>query len=73
SANGSTDPDGNSLSYKWYQYPSAAGIALTGGNSANVRFTAPRTPGARIEVVLEVTDNGSPSLTSYRRVVVTVR
>ncbi|MFC5813361.1 hypothetical protein [Streptomyces heilongjiangensis] len=46
---------------------------MTGGNSANVRFTAPRTPGARIEVVLEVTDNGSPSLTSYRRVVVTVR
>ena len=38
-----------------------------------VTFPAPRSSSARtIHFILEVTDNGSPPLTSYRRIVLTI-
>ncbi|MFV2022920.1 nucleoside hydrolase-like domain-containing protein, partial [Micromonospora sp. LOL_023] len=70
---GSTDPDGNSLSYKWLQYPVTNGVTLVNSTSDQAYFVAPNAPGARIYIVLEVTDSGSPSLTSYRRLVVNIR
>jgi hypothetical protein len=58
--------------------PSAAGLrepplrlSVDGGATARATLT-PRVPGTA-HVILEVTDNGTPSLTSYRRVVVQMR
>lgn len=76
-ATGSTDPDGNTLSYEWMYYKEAGsyGSDLTINNSQSItaNFTAPTvsTP-ETIHVILKVKDGGSPSLVSYKRVIVTV-
>ena len=79
SALGTTDPDGDSVSYHWFQYPEAgtctADIKLSGVDDLYERsFEAPkvaRTCDAHF--ILKVTDKGSPPLSRYRRVVVTVQ
>ncbi|QRK11284.1 DUF1593 domain-containing protein [Archangium violaceum] len=77
SALGSSDPDGDTLSYQWFQYREAGtysgAVTLSGGTSREASFTAPTvTSPATVHIILTVRDNGSPQLTSYRRVVVTV-
>ncbi len=106
-ATGTTDPDGNALTYHWFFYseagmgipgqPVAAGppVAIGGGGTREeggipsadrggarqppprvvldhadgTKMTATlRTPGVG-HVVLVVEDNGTPSLTSYRRII----
>lgn len=75
---GTTDPDGNRLSYRWYTYPEAGtykGQALitdTTSPEATLQIPADGV-GQTIHVILEVTDNGQPALTRYRRIVVTGR
>jgi len=77
SADGSTDPDGDDLRYHWWQYEEAdsyeGAVKITGANSRNASFKVPsvNTPGT-IHIILEVTDNGNPNLTNYRRLVVNV-
>ena len=78
SAIGSTDPDGNSLSYRWFQYSEAGTypnvVSIAGGTTASASFVAPSiTSEQTIHIILEVTDSGAPALTSYRRVIVTVQ
>lgn len=73
----STDPDGNALTYKWWQYADAdsVGARLTITNDSartGASFVVPNEPGRKIHVILEVTDNGSPNLTHYQRVVLTI-
>ena len=51
---GSTDPDGDLLTYAWTQ-TSGAHVTLEGADTANVRFTAPGTAG-KVELQLKVTD-----------------
>lgn len=98
-AAGSSDPDGDRLSYSWLLYgeaggpPSGAPGAADGVGMADVRIVA---DGARAtlraaatcrpswldivpcpasgiaHVILAVSDNGQPNLTSYRRVVLRV-
>lgn len=77
-AAGSTDPDGDRLSYRWFQYSEAGGggqptVEISNPTSPKITFTAPevRTP-RPVHMILTVTDNGTPNLTSYRRAVVTV-
>ncbi|MGB3800466.1 MAG: hypothetical protein WA952_11690, partial [Lewinella sp.] len=75
---GSTDPDGDHLSYQWYHYPEAGSylspIDVTPENSASVWVTAPKVEREEIaHFILEVTDHGTPALTSYRRVIVTIQ
>lgn len=77
SAVGSSDPDGNTLSYQWFQYQEAdthtGAVSLSGSTSRDASFTAPTVSApATVHVILAVQDNGTPRLTSYRRVVVTV-
>ena len=75
SADGSSDPDGDDLSYHWWQYREVDSykgtIKITGANSRNASFKVPsvNTP-ATIHIILEVTDNGKPNMTGYRRLVV---
>ncbi len=77
SAAGSTDPDGNSFSYKWIYYREAGSfggaLVITASSSETARFVAPWVKSERtIHVILAVTDDGTPALTGYRRMIVTV-
>jgi hypothetical protein len=103
---GTTDPDGDALTYRWFHYPEAGtgiphqpvlaarppvgggGDTATGGIPSapdggppqpplRVKLDAPTArravatllvPGIA-HVILEVTDNGTPRLTSYRRII----
>jgi hypothetical protein len=80
SAAGTTDPDGDSMSFLWQHYPEA------GTYPVNVSFapyasnmyeipsvTAPTvTTPQTIHFILKVTDKGTPALTRYKRVIVQV-
>jgi hypothetical protein len=79
SAAGTTDPDGDSMSYLWFQYPEAGtyngnvGFRPYSPNMYEVPFTAPNVDKPEtIHFILKVTDKGTPALTSYKRVIVTV-
>ncbi|GAA4394661.1 hypothetical protein GCM10023187_00740 [Nibrella viscosa] len=74
-ASASTDRDGDKLSYRWYPYPEAGSytkpIKLETSDSPVLTWTVPEDIGDNaIHLILEVRDNGSPSLVAYRRVVV---
>jgi hypothetical protein len=69
-----SDPDGDELAYKWWQYTDA-GTVETNVNIINstspehASFVVPKEPGKQIHIILEVTDNGKPALVGYQRVV----
>ncbi len=76
-AAGSWDPDGHDLSCSWFFYPDAGrtpdGIVISNASGSAASFAAPGTADVRpLHCILAVTDNGSPPLTAYRRVLVTV-
>lgn len=77
-ASDSRDPDGDSLSFLWFSYPEAgdlkAPLALGTENLSRVRFQIPRVDApATAHVIVQVSDKGSPSLTRYQRIVLTIR
>ena len=78
SAAGSTDPDGDSLQFLWFHYPEPGGQAgawaLDGAeNMPVVRLVAPKVAQPQqAHFIVQVTDRGTPALTRYRRVIVTV-
>jgi len=85
SAAGSSDPDGDALSYQWFYYPEAGTLVVQDGRSgAPLAFENDRTRDASfvvpknafhegtMHIILAVTDSGTPSLTRYRRTIVTV-
>lgn len=75
---GSSDPDGDSFSYYWFEYPEAGsgGGKLTFNSAENlvrVSLIAPKvTKPETAHVILKLTDRGSPPLTRYKRVIVTI-
>ncbi|HLX93805.1 MAG TPA: nucleoside hydrolase-like domain-containing protein [Puia sp.] len=79
SAAGTTDPDGDSMSYLWFQYPEAGtykghvSVAPYASNLYDVPVTAPQVDSpVTIHFILKVTDKGTPPLARYKRVIVTV-
>lgn len=73
-ASGSHDPDGDKLKFSWWVVPEAGDygrdVKIVGADSARATMTVPPDAGGtRIHVICEVTDNGTPQLTRYRRVV----
>jgi hypothetical protein len=78
SARGTTDPDGDSLSYYWFPYPEAGSfrgeVKIDGAENANFAWvTTPKVEKPEtIHFILRVTDKGRPALSRYKRVVVTV-
>jgi hypothetical protein len=73
-----TDPDGDRLSYKWWQYTDAGTyqgtVTLNGADKPTASFTVPTdaAPGTTIHLIFEVKDDGTPALKHYQRVIVTV-
>ncbi len=73
-----TDPDGNVLRYRWWQYkevdtyPGQVMVQQPAKASTSVTVPIDAQPGQTIHLILEVTDTGTPALTRYGRVIVTV-
>lgn len=76
-ASPTTDPDGDTLSYSWWQYADADSaetkLSITGATDKEASFAVPNEPGKQLQVLLEVTDNGSPPLKHYQRILVDIR
>jgi hypothetical protein len=74
----STDPDGDSLSYSWAHHPDAGTYRETidlgsSDSTSSVRVTAPEVDQKETaHFVVTVTDDGTPSLSRYERVIVTI-
>lgn len=76
-AEGCSDPDRDELTYRWIYYREAGNsvywLEMENEQSDESSFTAP-VMGIPQEMhfILEVTDDGSPALTRYQRVIVQV-
>ncbi len=77
-ASRSKDPDGDELTFNWWEYTVAdtyhGEAEVTDACSAVASFTVPSDaePDQTIHLVCEVEDAGTPSLTRYARIVITV-
>jgi hypothetical protein len=77
-AGGSSDPDGHELEFEWTIYPEPGSYrgpipALRDAASPTASFIAPMVDAVvSIHLILTITDRGSPPLTRYKRVIVTV-
>ena len=73
-----SDPDKDKVAIKWWQfqvgtYPGK--ITISNADSPQLKLLIPKdaVAGQTIHVVLEANDNGSPALTAYQRVIITVK
>lgn len=76
-ASSSTDPDGDNLGFLWFNYPEAGSykkpVETSAENVHGVYVTAPDVSKEEtLHFIVKVTDKGTPSLTRYKRVIVTV-
>jgi hypothetical protein len=73
---GTSDPDGDNLSFDWIHYPEAgdyAGTVTIDASGETAKLTIPAdAAGKQIHVVAVVVDDGEPNLTRYRRIVLDV-
>ncbi len=78
-ADGTSDPDGDSMSYRWFHYreagtyPGEVSFQPYATNLYDLPVTAPSvTKPETIHFILQVTDKGTPALTRYKRIIVRV-
>jgi hypothetical protein len=75
----SMDPDKDQLNFKWWQHQEAStypeSIAIRNFESEKATFIVPEnaSKGQTIHIICEVSDNGTPKLTRYRRIIITVK
>ncbi|UZD21826.1 DUF1593 domain-containing protein [Algoriphagus halophytocola] len=74
-ASKSSDPEGDELSFKWWIIREAGTyegeINIPNTDSKLIKIDLPNDfSGKTLHVICEVTDNGSPNLTSYRRIII---
>lgn len=73
------DPDGDRLSYRWWQYAEAdtykGEVVISNAEKQKAFFNVPEDAqkGDTIHIILEVTDAGTPALTRYQRVIAHVQ
>ena len=73
-----SDPDREAVTVRWWRWTEVdtypGNVTLTSATSlaTSLRVPADARPGQTIQLVLEATDSGSPALTRYARVVVSV-
>jgi len=73
-----TDPDGDSFSFLWFNYPEAGTykkpLKVNGAENIHMaHFTAPIVDKKEtVHFILKVTDRGIPQLSSYKRIIVTI-
>jgi len=81
-ASASSDPDGDKLEYHWFLYPEAGNywkrswrsfIELENTDQTKLQIKIPAiakfSPPQTTHIILQVTDNGTPSLTRYQRII----
>jgi len=79
-ASGTTDPDGDNLSYWWFQYPEAGSFKeeVSFGPFAENLYNVHTIKAPEVNqpetahFILKVTDKGTPALSRYKRVIVTI-
>ncbi|WP_111307424.1 nucleoside hydrolase-like domain-containing protein [Confluentibacter sediminis] len=76
-ASNSYDPDGDSFGFVWYHYPQAGTykkeVVITPENFPGFTATAPIVDKQEtLHIILKMTDKGTPNLTRYKRMIVTV-
>jgi hypothetical protein len=74
-ASATTDPDGDRLTFSWWSMTEAGTytkeLAISGHDTSRATVNVPAdSAGKSIHVICEVTDNGTPNLTSYRRILI---
>lgn len=74
-----TDPDGDSFSFLWFNYPKAGSynktIKIEGAENTHRAYViAPKVAKeVTAHFILKVTDKGEPRLSSYKRIIVTIK
>jgi hypothetical protein len=74
-ASSSSDPENDALKFKWWIMPESGSykkeIAIPDNTSDKIRIRLPSdSAGKNFHVICEVTDDGEPALTSYRRIII---
>ena len=73
-----SDPDGNDISINWWQFNVGTyrgNVNISNANTAKAKVSVPKDAiaGQTIHIIIEATDNGSPALTRYQRVIITIK
>ena len=74
-----SDPDHNAVNVIWWQdnaagtYPGDVGFSDQAALSTTFRVPHDAQPGHTIHIILEATDNGTPPLTGYQRLIVRIQ
>lgn len=76
-ASATYDPDGDSFSYLWFHYKEAGtypkDISISPENYPGIWLTAPEVEKPEtVHIILIITDKGTPALSRYKRIVVTI-
>jgi len=77
SAEGTTDPDGDRISFRWWQFLEAGTcnqmVRMDDPLGKRISFDAPDVDEpCTIHIILEVEDQGTPELVAYQRLIITV-
>ncbi len=73
-----SDPDGNAVSIKWWQFmigTYSEKVVISNPDSLQAEILIPKNAkgGQTIHLIFEAMDNGAPSLTSYQRIIITIK